>query len=274
MTEEKELSYPNHGQSWGIVGMIILATLIFSPLNLVLDSIAGKEFSFLITYLLAMAAPFVLVNHLRKNKTGSAEFKFSSCSPKVVFLISLATIGIQTGLTSPLASLIPLPDSMRAVFLELANMNGIFACIAIVVAAPIFEELIFRGIILDGLLSSQTPTKAIVISSILFGVVHLNPWQFVSAFMIGVFSGWVYYKTKNLTLSILIHFVNNAFAFGSMYFVDVEAMIDMPLVEFYGGYMNFFLVTVGSLLVTAVSLYFLKSELTNSQNDSEIRESI
>ncbi len=268
MTEEKEPNYPNHRQSWGIVGIIILATVVFSPLSLVLNDITGKEFSFLLTYMLSMGVPLVVVHQLRKRKTSISGFKFNSCSPKIIVLILLATIGIQTGITSPLASLIPLPESMRTIFLDLAKMNGVFAGIAVVLAAPILEELIFRGIILNGLLSNHSPVKAIIISSVLFGVVHLNPWQFISAFLIGIFSGWVYYKTKNLSLSILIHFINNTFAFGSMYFVDAEAMIDMPLAEFYGGYLNFFLITAGALIVAALSLYFLKSELQDSLKQS------
>lgn len=272
MTEEKELSYPNHSQSWGIVGIMILVTLVISPLSLLLNNITGKEFSFLVTYVLSTGGAFLIAHQLRKKKTGISEYKFALDSPKILILITLAIIGIQTGITSPLVSLIPVPEFMKTIFLDLAEMNGVFACIAIVLAAPILEELIFRGIILNGLLNSHTPAKAILISSALFGLVHLNPWQFISAFIIGIFSGWVYYKTKNLLLSILIHFVNNAVAFGSMYFMDMdaEAMIDMSLAEFYGGYLNFLLITVGALIVTAISLYFLKTELTSIQDDSEI----
>src|SRR5688572_24719882 len=167
MTEEKEASYPNHRQSWGIVGIIILATLVFSPLSLLLNNLTGKEFSFLLTYLLSMGVPLGIVHYLRKKKTNISGFKFKGCSLKVAALISLATIGIQTGIVSPLADLIPIPESMRSIFLELSKMNGVFACIAIVLAAPILEELIFRGIILNGLLGNQTPVKAIIISSVL-----------------------------------------------------------------------------------------------------------
>jgi hypothetical protein len=271
MTEEKELSYPNHRQSWGILGIMIFATVVFSPLSLLLNNITGKEFSFLVTYLLSTGATFLVAHQLRKKKTNISEYKFSPTSPKILILITLSTIGIQTGITSPLVSLIPVPEFMKTILLELGNMNGVFACIAIVLAAPILEELIFRGIMLNGLLRAHTPIKAILISSILFGLVHLNPWQFISAFMIGIFSGWVYYKTKNLTLSIHIHFVNNAVAFGSMFFMDMdtETMIDMPLSEFYGGYLNFFLITLGALIVTAVSLYFLRDEITNNRSSTE-----
>lgn len=45
-----------------------------------------------------------------------------------------------------------------------------------VIAAPVLEELIFRGMMLEGLLKKYSPVTSIIISSILFGVAHLNPW--------------------------------------------------------------------------------------------------
>lgn len=101
-------------------------------------------------------------------------------------------------------------------------------------------------------------------SSILFGIVHLNPWQFISAFIIGLFSGWVYYKTRNLTLSILIHFVNNLFAFGAMYF-DTETITDKSLPELYGGFFNLVATIFGAIVVAAVCLYFLRLEIKNTE---------
>jgi membrane protease YdiL (CAAX protease family) len=100
---------------------------------------------------------------------------------------------------------------------------------------------------------------------VLFGVVHLNPWQFVSAFVIGVFSGWVYYKTRKLTLSIMIHLTNNLFAFGSGYFMDAAAKMDTSMAQFYGGTLNFIAFTSGAILVAVVCLYWLRSEFRHTE---------
>ena len=122
------------------------------------------------------------------------------------------------------------------------------------------EELIFRGIILDGLLRRYSPMKSIIISSVLFGIVHLNPWQFISAFIIGLFSGWVYYRTRKLTLSIIIHFINNLIAFAGMYFVDAETMMNESLLEFYGGITNLILITLGAIIVSVIGVLLLRKE--------------
>lgn len=176
-------------------------------------------------------------------------------------LVLIMTIALQTGITSPILNLMPVPEFMQKVFNELGKRTGIFGFLTIAIAAPVLEELIFRGIILDGLLKTYSPLKSIVFSSVLFGIVHLNPWQFVSAFIIGLFSGWVYYKTKKLTLSIMIHAVNNLFAFAGMYLMNSETLVNQPLSETYGGLANFVLITVGIIAVGMICLYHLSSEL-------------
>lgn len=263
MTEENRISYPNIGQAWGIVGISILSMILFSPVNILLNTITGKEISFLIYYLLAMGSTFWIAHLKRKKWTSVSGYNFDFGSAKIIILVSIAIIAIQIGIISPVASIIPMPEFMEKVFLEFAKQNGVFSFIAIVVAAPILEELVFRGIILDGLLKRYSPIKSILISSILFGVVHLNPWQFIAALIIGIFSGWVYYETKKLTLSILIHFVNNLFAFGSMYFMDLETIMDKSLTELYGGFLNLIVITFGAVVVTVICLYFLRLEIMN-----------
>ncbi len=196
---------------------------------LILNDILGKELSFLVYYLLAMGVPFLIVHSIRRKRTGIKKYDFSLSSIKIMALVSISAIAIQAGIISPIVSALPMPESIQKLFIEFAKQNGVFSFISVVIAAPILEELIFRGIILNGLLKRYSPVKSIILSSILFGLVHLNPWQFIGALIIGVFSGWVYYKTKKLSLSILIHFANNLLAFVGMYFTDAEAMMTEPL---------------------------------------------
>lgn len=89
--------------------------------------------------------------------------------------------------------------------------------LAVCIVAPIVEEIIFRGILLRGLLNhGMTPVWAILLSSIIFGAVHLNPWQFVGAGFLGAIFAFVYYKTKSLWLCIFLHALNNGISFFTM----------------------------------------------------------
>jgi len=88
--------------------------------------------------------------------------------------------------------------------------NPVIMILTAVIMAPIFEEIIFRGIIQKGMINNgMHPWKAIVLASVIFGLVHGNPWQFVGAVLLGCVLGLVYYKTKSLLLPMLLHGFNN-----------------------------------------------------------------
>ena len=80
--------------------------------------------------------------------------------------------------------------------------------LVVAIFAPIFEEWLCRGMVLRGLLTKMKPAWAIVISALFFAVIHMNPWQALNAFLIGLMMGYVYYKTGSLILTMVIHFVN------------------------------------------------------------------
>lgn len=255
--------YPNINQSWGIVGIVILSMIIFSPLQFFLQGVIGKELSFLIYYLFSMGGAFLFIHFRRKKRSGITSYNFTDNSYKVIGLVVIATITIPVGITFPIGNLLPMPEFNQKLFLEFGERKGLFSFIAIVIAAPILEELIFRGIVLDGLLRKYSPVKSIIISSLLFGLVHLNPWQFMSAFILGLFSGWVYYKTGKLTLSVIVHLVNNFVAFVGMFFSD-STSYDKSLTELYGGLTTMVLVILAAVTIFIVSVYFMSKTLNNS----------
>ena len=145
--------------------------------------------------------------------------------------------------------------------MELIQQTGPMSFFTMVVAAPIFEELIFRGIILDGLLKKYTPVKAILVSALLFGLVHLNPWQFVTGFILGIFSGWVYYHSRSLLACIIIHATANLTGFFMRFIVsDTESLLYNNPNSMYGGYTNFLFVTGGCTALALVCIWFLNKE--------------
>lgn len=82
----------------------------------------------------------------------------------------------------------------------------IILCTGILI--PIMEELTFRyGIY--GSLSEYNPKMALIVSSIIFGLIHGNIIQIVYAVIIGFILGYVYAKTHNIWYSIVLHAVNN-----------------------------------------------------------------
>lgn len=103
---------------------------------------------------------------------------------------------------------IPVSESWEKVFEDISK-NPYLMFISFIIIAPIFEEILMRGIILEGFLNRYKPATAIIISSIMFGAMHLNIFQFVNATIGGLFLGVIYYKTRSLVLCIVAHMINN-----------------------------------------------------------------
>jgi len=91
-------------------------------------------------------------------------------------------------------------------FAENKLLSRIFLLVLI---APITEETLFRGVILRGLLSRYRPATALALSAFLFGAIHANPWQLLSAFFLGIVFGWFYLRTGSLLLCVLAHAMAN-----------------------------------------------------------------
>lgn len=99
------------------------------------------------------------------------------------------------------------------------------ALFVIVVLGPYFEEILFRGLIMGGLLESFRPWSAIFIQALLFGAAHMSLFQSTFAFVIGIFLGAVYYRTRNLKTVILMHGVFNLSAAIPQIGFSVKSMV-------------------------------------------------
>ena len=88
--------------------------------------------------------------------------------------------------------------------------NGLTSVITVCILAPVLEEMLFRGIMLRSFLRQYRRPHAILASAILFGVAHLNIYQFPGAVLIGIFSGWLYERTRSLWPCILLHAAFNS----------------------------------------------------------------
>ena len=271
MTGLENSNYPNVWQSLAITGIVILGQILFLPLAIILYFFIGEDASTLIYYLFAVGISFLIVYFIRKHKTGNSTFNCKIANKRIVPYIIIATIAMLFGIIDPIVNLIPMPEVFKEIFVFNPNLCTF---LTIVIAAPLLEELIFRGVMLDGLLKRYSPVKAILVSSILFGFVHLNPWQFVGAFLIGVFIGWIYYHTRSLSLAIIIHAVNNFVSFlivfigEKFYGLDCATMNKMTFVESYGSLTNFICITVGAILVFVTFVCLLKKEFKKMNMDT------
>ncbi len=85
------------------------------------------------------------------------------------------------------------------------------------VAAPLFEEFLFRGFLLPSLTRYVPVWAAIVISGLLFGIAHLSLSEIVPLTTLGIILGIVYVRTRNLLAPMLLHSLWNSSTLVSLY---------------------------------------------------------
>ena len=88
--------------------------------------------------------------------------------------------------------------------------GGLPSVVTICVLAPVVEEMLFRGVFLRSFLQRYGPWRAILLSSLLFGLVHFDPGHMILATLLGIALGWLYYATRSLWPSVIAHAFQNA----------------------------------------------------------------
>lgn len=105
---------------------------------------------------------------------------------------AIAALGLALGLDPGAASI---PD-----------VHSLQLSIAVVIAAPIFEELLYRERLLDAIAATRLRSVgAIPLTSALFALTHLTPWQMLGSFVVGLVLGLVRRVSGTITACIGLH---------------------------------------------------------------------
>ncbi len=253
---KKYINYfrPGLGESWLImlavflVGGTLIALVVMGIVNLIHPGTlamtgTGTGWSTLIMYLMPFSA-VVLYIYLRARTnyssaiiTGKPPYPVFKAQlgrvPAIVFVGSLILLVFSMSiLVDPLVSWLEMPESMQKILNTLTETN-LPTFLSVVVAAPLLEEWLLRGVALKGMLERMAPWKAILWSAIMFGVIHGNPWQAIPAILLGALFGWVYYRTRSYWACVGMHALNNGTSF-LLAAVFPELAADTSLFEFLG----------------------------------------
>ena len=203
---------------WMMVGAVIGNVITF-----VLGIFFGTEwvssYGTVIAYPIMFIPPMfyarrrsMMREHLEANPLNKGVFK-----PYGAPLCALLAAGLTIAagyIADPVVTLLPdMPEFLEQALESMVSGNVLINLLCVSVFAPFFEEWLCRGMVLRGLLARNVkPARAILFSAFFFAFIHFNPWQAIPAFMLGCLFGYVYYKTRSLSLTMLMHCVNNTLA--------------------------------------------------------------
>ncbi len=101
-------------------------------------------------------------------------------------------------------------------------LGYILLIIAVAIIAPIGEELLFRGFLQQFLEKNwKDITRAILITSLFFSIIHMNPYWFIQIYVLGVMLGFLSWKTNSIFPPLILHALNNGTAL-LFSFIDIE----------------------------------------------------
>lgn len=122
--------------------------------------------------------------------------------PMLLFVPGM--LALENLLQVIIVKLFPLSDTQRMAGYRFLT-DGLSSMVLVCILAPVIEELLFRGIILRSFLRQYSRPRAIVYSAVVFGFAHMNIYQFVTAFTLGLVIGEMYERTRSLLPGMLLH---------------------------------------------------------------------
>lgn len=143
-----------------------------------------------------------------------------------------------------------------------AGYNSITLMLAVytVILSPIGEELVFRGLTYRFARKALPFWGANILQAVLFGIMHLNLFQGLYAFILGLFLGWICHTGRGIRYTILLHMIFNLL--GTIFSGFFQITMSLSLAGF----------SLIGIALTIFALYIYKSEfrLKNAQFRSRL----
>ena len=227
----------------------IVFALVFAYLGYGIASLAGIEFApdesfvtvlyenylwFTIPYCLISQITFVCLFFVY-NKVNRISFSACKLSVKKINIVTtllcalfgilfvIGLYGLIDGCFGALFDLAGLESTTTPIPLD--NFWWYLLNILLFAVVPAFsEEMIFRGMILNGLARGIGRVGAIFLSSLLFALVHQNIAQFIYPFIMGIVFSVVTMKTGNLFYAMILHLFNNITTLTIEFLININAL--------------------------------------------------
>ena len=231
--------YPNIPQSVWIVILLIILTIGIGVILGIFESVIGfpsLQHHAVLALINLIAFGLILARGLKRANSSLREIcPLVPVRLSLLFPMTLTVIGTIILLSEvdnllrtflpPLAWFTKGSESLEESHISLWG-----SIVSLVVVAPLTEELLMRGLILRGFLSHYSTRKAILVSAVLFGLLHLNPWQFIAATILGILFAWWFIETRSMLPCFFGHALANALP------LTVTTIFQLEISGFTGGF--------------------------------------
>ena len=196
-----------------IFAFVLIFILGIIDKSLITNSTVSKIISTTVSQL-SFLAIFFFITKLRKisvkNSLPTSKINFKQIL--ILILIAFSCLFLISPIINVLDEfLIGIGVTAQNLPISLSKpINFVYLLLTLGIFAPICEEFLFRGLILSGL-KEKGNKFAILISSLMFVLIHLSLHQTVYQFILGIILAIIVLLSNNIFSAILVHFINNAF---------------------------------------------------------------
>ena len=210
---------------------------------------------------------FILFFAYRKAKTTLKELFPAKWFNPLIFIPMITFLAAAhvflTEINQQIDQVIPPPPWFWELFNKVFESDyGIMgAFMKVVIIAPVVEELIFRGVIMHGLMRNYPKLIAIVVSALFFALFHLNPWQFPATFLLGLLLGWVMVVTRNIFACIIGHSINNLLVLLSIeYWTEINEFVFFLLEKEEQLKISYLVAAISAVFIGLIASFKIKSK--------------
>lgn len=191
----------------------------------------------------------------------------------ILIMICIVYLIFASGISGFINELFPIDEFANYFEEEIFSKNIIAVFITICVVAPIFEEILLRGIFLKGFVNRFGKWKSILLSSFLFAIFHMNIWQGVNAFFLGIILGWIYIQFNSLPAAIFVHFFNNLISYILHNVLSTTTETTLEQTTSYYHYYAVYII-IGAALVIGLMFVLNNCYGPNDDNNSKVYPTI
>ena len=204
-----------------IVFLSIISAFLAGGIIASLGTIYAKSYQKVITFISFIFGQSLMIVPLGvylKNKNfslfNSIRFKILKFNTiKAVTIFSIGLIILSDEVDRIIQIFVPTPEYILDLNLLLKPetfLEGLLLFFAVVILAPLGEEIVFRGY-LQQVLEKQwkDTTRAILFTALIFSLIHMNPYWFIQIYILGVILGFLAWKTKSIIAPLILHSLNN-----------------------------------------------------------------
>lgn len=196
--------------------LYVLLIVLFLTLGYITQSI-NVHFGIIFTEVVVLGVSAYLYSKFKKY---DIKMTFGINKPKkgtvlrsigIMLILYPIAIAVNVLFLNLITKFIPMPENLNSVPLPNSFLGLIISILLFAILPGIFEELIFRGILYRAF-DIFKPVYRVLLTGLLFGLFHFNPYNFIGPFILGIVLGYMRYRSDSIVPSMFGHATNNTIA--------------------------------------------------------------